>query len=95
MLHVQTGVAPDADVNKELHRLTFSLPGVEERPTIVSLPGALGMWLSDNVAVARPKAIVSGREFAHIHPDGSLHAPLPLDRTLELEEAGWGGERHP
>jgi len=92
--HVQIGVDPSEPINEKLRRLAFTLPGLEERPTIVSLPGAKGMWLTDEVAISRPKAIVSGREFAHIHTDGSLHAPLPLDRALELEKKGWG-ERHP
>lgn len=35
------------------------------------------MWLSEEAPVARPEAIVARREFAHIHPDGSLHALLP------------------
>ena len=52
------------------------------------------MWLSDDIALAHPETIVSGREFAHIHPDGSLHAPLPYERALEVAEKGWG-ERHP
>ncbi len=92
--HVQIGVASVQAVNDELHRRAFALPGVEDRPTIVSLPGARGMWLSDDIALANPGAIVSGREFAHIHPDGSLHAPLPYERALEVAEKGWG-ERHP
>ena len=92
--HVQIGVEPVTAVNEELYRRTFALPGVEEHPTIVSLPGAIGMWLSDDLAVAHPEAIVNGREFAHIHPDGSLHAPLPYERALEVAEKGWG-ERHP
>ena len=92
--HVQIGVEPVAAVNDELSRRAFALPGVENRPTIVSLPGARGMWLSDDIALAHPEAIVSGREFAHIHPDGSLHAPLPYERALEVAEKGWG-ERHP
>ncbi len=92
--HTQIGVDPVADVNAELFRLAYALPGVEDRPTIVSLPGGRGMWLDHNIPVIHPKAIVSGREFAHIHTDGSLHAPLPLDRALEVEETGWG-ERHP
>jgi len=92
--HVQVGVKPDAEVTDELLRLVFTLPGVEKRPTIVSLPGATGIWLADDVPIVHPKAIVSGREFAHIHPDGSLHAPLPLERALELSNKGWG-ERHP
>ena len=92
--HVQLDVAFVAAVNEELIRRAYSLPGVEERPTIVSLPGALGMWLSEDIPLANPSAIVSGREFAHIHPDGSLHAPLPFARALEVAETGWG-ERHP
>jgi phospholipase/carboxylesterase len=92
--HVQIGVEPVTAVNDELFRRAFALPGVEDRPTIVSLPGARGMWLSEDIALAHPEAIVNGREFAHIHPDGSLHAPLPYERALEVAEKGWG-ERHP
>jgi len=92
--HIQLGVDPDSEVNQELFKRAFMLPDLEKRPTIVSLPGAIGMWLADGVPVEHPKAIVSGREFAHIHTDGSLHAPLPLKRALELEQKGWG-ERHP
>lgn len=92
--HVQIGVVPVDEINKELNRLAFSLPGVEKRPTIVSLPGATGVWLTEDLPVRRPQAIASGREFSHIHPDGSLHAPLPYKRALELEKKGWG-ERHP
>lgn len=92
--HTQIGVDPVPEVNDELFRRAYSLPGVENRPTIVSLPGARGMWLEDSIPVVHPEAIVSGREFAHIHEDGSLHAPLPLERALEVAETGWG-ERHP
>jgi len=92
--HVQIGVTSNAEINEKLFKLAFVLHGVEKRPTIVSLPGATGMWLDKDVAVEQPKAIVRGREFAHIHTDGSLHAPLPLERALELERKGWG-ELHP
>ncbi len=92
--HVQIDVEPVTTVNDELYRRVFALPGVEDRPTVVSLPGARGMWLSDDLALVHPEAIVNGREFAHIHPDGSLHAPLPFERALEVAEKGWG-ERHP
>ena len=85
---------PVQAVNDELHRRAFALPDVENHPTIVSLPGTQGMWLNDEVPLAHPEVIVSGREFAHIHPDGSLHAPLPYERALEAVEKGWA-ERHP
>lgn len=92
--HVQIGVELVEDVNDKLHQLAFCLPDVENRPTIVSLPGARGIWISDEIPLAHPEIIVSGREFAHIHPDGSLHAPLPYARALEAVQQGWA-ERHP
>ena len=92
--HVQIGVDIVPPVNDELYRLAFALPDVENRPTIVSLPGARGMWLRDELTLIHPEVIVSGREFAHIHPDGSLHVPLPYERALEAVEKGWA-ERHP
>jgi hypothetical protein len=92
--HVQIGVEPITAINDELFRRVFALPGVENRPTIVSLPGALGMWLSDDTPLVHSEVIVAGREFAHIHPDGSLHLPLPFERALEVAVKGWG-ERHP
>lgn len=92
--HIQLNVEPQTDINTELSRLAFSIPGVENRPTVVSLAGARGLWLQKSVPIVEPKAIVAGREFAHIHSDGSLHLPLPLARAIELSEKGWG-ERHP
>ena len=88
--HQQIGVEPVPEVNEELFRRAFSLPGVENRPSAFSLPGARGLWINDSVPIVRQDQIVSGREFAHIHPDGSLHASLPIDRAQEAVEAGWG-----
>ena len=92
--HTQIDVDAVPEVHDELFRRTFALPDVENRPTIVSLPGARGVWLSDGVPIAHPEAIVAGREFTHIHPDGSLHTPLPFERAIEAVDAGWA-ERHP
>lgn len=92
--HMQVGVTVSSGINKKVFQRAFSLPGVENQSTIVSLPGARGLWLNKNITLAHPKAIVSGREFAHIHRDGSLHAPLPYKRALEVDKKGWG-ERHP
>ena len=36
----------------------------------------------------------TGREFAHVHADGSLHLWLPVERALEVHETQWG-ELHP
>lgn len=92
--HVQIGETKNSAITDELHRLTFSIPGLEMRPTIASLPGTTGIWLQDDMPVAHPTAIVAGREFAHIHTDGSLHAALPFNRASEVTEKKWG-ERHP
>ena len=92
--HTQIDIDPVPEVHDELFRRTFALPDVEDRPTIASLPGARGIWISEGVSLAHPEAIVAGREFAHIHADGSLHVSLPFERAIEAVDAGWA-ERHP
>jgi phospholipase/carboxylesterase len=94
MPHTQIGVSPIPEVNAELFRRSFSLPGVENRPTIISVPGARALWLDDTVAEVRPGVILAGREFAHIHPDGSMHLTLPAERARAAITAGWA-EVHP
>jgi hypothetical protein len=92
--HVQIGIKSVPEIDTELLRQVSTLASVEIRPTVVSLPGAKGFWLNENLPLAHPEVIVGGREFAHIHPDGSLHASLPPKRAHEAVKAGWG-IRHP
>lgn len=92
--HVQLDAAPVPEVDAELRRRVFLLPGVEDRETVVSLPGARGLWLAEDLDLARPEILLAGREFAHIHPDGSLHVWMPVDRAEEAAEKNWG-ELHP
>jgi phospholipase/carboxylesterase len=94
MPHTQIGVQPVPEVNAELHRRAFALPGVAARATIISVPGARALWLDEAMELAHPEVIVAGREFTHIHPDGSLHLPLPAQRASEAIAAGWA-EPHP
>jgi phospholipase/carboxylesterase len=94
MPHTQIGVQPVPEVNAELHRRAFALPGVSARPTIISVPGARALWLDEPMELAHPEVIVAGREFTHIHPDGSLHLPLPPERAGAAVAAGWA-EPHP
>lgn len=75
--HVQIDVVPQPDLAAALLTRVAELPDVEIRETVISLPGAKGFWLADDLELARPEAIVGGREFAHMHPDGSLHASEP------------------
>jgi hypothetical protein len=94
MPHSQIGVQPVPAVNAELYRRAFSLPNVTNQPTVISVPGARALWLDEHVPLAHLEAIAAGREFAHIHPDGSLHASLSPERAREAIEAGWA-EPHP
>lgn len=94
MPHTQIGVQPVPEVNQELFRRAYSLPDVENRPTVVSVPGARALWLREGLPLEHPEVIVAGREFAHIHPDGSLHASLPPERARQAIQAGWA-EPHP
>ena len=87
--HMQIGIEPDPDISAELLKRVSLLPGVDVRRTIISLPGALGFWVTEEVSLARPDVIVGGREFAHQHPDGSLHASLPPALARDAINAGW------
>lgn len=87
--HVQIGVEPVPEISAELLRRVSEITGIEIQPTIVSLPGALGFWVTEDVPLARPDVIVRGREFAHVHPDGSLHASLPPALADQAVKAGW------
>lgn len=87
--HVQINVDSVAAVDAELLRRVSNLPSVEVRPTVISLPGAKGFWLKSGLPLHRPDAIVGGREFAHVHPDGSLHASLPPKRAAAAVRTGW------
>lgn len=92
--HVQLDAPSVPEVDAELRRRAFLLPGVEDRASVLSLPGARGLWMADDVEVARQDVLGGSREFAHIHPDGSLHVWLPIERALEVDRAKWG-ELHP
>ncbi len=94
MPHAQIGVEPIPEVNAELFRRAFALPDVRNEPTRISIPGARALWLREDLPLAHPEVIAVGREFAHIHPDGSLHVSLPPERAREAITAGWA-ELHP
>ena len=87
--HVQIGVEAQPALSAELLRRVSALSGVEVRRTVISLPGAKGFWITEGVPLAHPEAIVGGREFAHVHPDGSLHAALHPEAARAAVAAGW------
>jgi len=92
--HIQTDAVPVPDVDAELRRRVFSIPGIEEAESSLSLPGARSLLLSDDLELARPEVLPGGREFGHFHPDGSLHLWLAVERAIEVAETKWG-ELHP
>ena len=87
--HTQIGVRAVPALSEALLKRVAELPGVELGATRVSLPGALGFQLQDGLPLAHPEVIVGGREFAHLHPDGSLHASLDPELAREAIQAGW------
>jgi len=87
--HIQLGVETQPELVEELLRRVATIPDVEIRNTIISLPGTKGFWLNDALPLVRPEIIISGREFAHMHPDGSLHASLPTPLAKEAIDKGW------
>ena len=92
--HVQRDVETNPDLDSELRRRAFLFPGITSEPSAVSLPGAVQLALDRDLDLASPDVIASSGEFAHIHPDGSLHVWLPLDVAAEVHNQKWG-EHHP
>jgi hypothetical protein len=95
--HTQLDQQPaDRHWTEELARRVFALPGVVEEPSRISVPGARALVLAGDEPMGPPEAFLTGREFAHLHPDPdhSLHAMLPTETVEEAVAAGWA-EPHP
>jgi hypothetical protein len=95
--HMQLDQQPSGSrARDELARIVFALDGVEERASIISVPGARALWLQDDVAGGPPDAFMIEREFSHLHPapDQSLHMALPLEAVRVAVDRGWA-ELHP
>ena len=85
---------PD-DIVDQMRDWAFSLAGVDEAHSLVSVPGARAMVMHD-AAACNHDAFMIGREIAHIHPkpdNGSMHVQLPENDALEVVAKGWG-EHH-
>ena len=95
--HIQLDQTSSDGMIEKLSTRAFSLDGVLEQPSQASLPGAIALTLSPELA-ARSEAVIVGREFGHIHArpngGGSLHLRLPTDQANEVVNTGWG-EWHP
>ena len=87
--HAQVDVEPDASLLASLAARCFAIDGVEENRTQVSVPGTRALWVAPDIPIVHGSG-VHGREFAHLHPDGSLHVSLPADRANEVIDQAWG-----
>lgn len=87
--HMQIGISPIARLTEEMLRRVEAVQGINLETTRIGFPGSVGFMLSEDLAVAQPLALVAGREFAHLHPDGSLHASLSPKMAKHATEAGW------
>jgi len=87
--HHQIGVELVKEVNEELFRRVYSLPGIKNKPSVIA--NWRSLWLTDEVNVVVPEAVINGsREFGHIHDDGSLHIFLEPNRAAEAVADCWG-----
>jgi hypothetical protein len=86
--HTQIGVDLVPEVNTELFRRVFSVPGIEQHVSSGSFSGTQGLWLAEDIPNLHP-GIITGQEFGHIHPDGSLHITLDPERAAEAVQARW------
>ena len=75
--HQQLNAETTPEVIAELYSRIFSLEVLEECATNLGLQGTRAIWLTEDVTISRPECVPGGREFAHIHIDGSLHSVLP------------------
>lgn len=85
--HIQIDVEPVPEVHEEMIRRIYAIPGIEDRPSVIS--SWRGLWLSEDVSVVQAEALIDEREFGHIHNDGSLHIFLDSRRAIQAVNAGW------
>lgn len=72
-------------------------PDVREERTRISVSTTRALWLDESVAAAHNDAFMppeGGREFAHVHADGSMHLCVSDEAVVEMVSKSWG-EPHP
>lgn len=87
--HMQIGISPVEQLSEEMLRRVDAVQGINLETTRIGFPGSVGFMLSEVIPTAQPLAMVAGREFAHLHPDGSLHASLSPEMARHATETGW------
>ncbi|MET1260127.1 phospholipase [Flagellimonas sp. DF-77] len=86
----------DLSFVNELRDWAFQLEFIEQRPSAISVPGALAMCMDEDRKCTDCNAFMIGTEFAHFHPhpDYSLHLGLSTKDAEITIAKGWG-EWHP
>jgi hypothetical protein len=90
--HQQITQHGKAELWDELLARCATLPDVTVMDeSLVSVPGARGLWLNEDVPKGPEDAFHLEREFAHVHtrPDASIHLQLPLELAAVAMGAGW------
>ena len=93
--HIQLDAQPVAELVDALAELCFGLPDVEEQPTGTFLAESRALCVTADGPEPRPEALMTGREFGHIHPNGDMHIVLPPERARQAVEAGWAAALPP
>jgi hypothetical protein len=88
--HEQLTQSGTVALRERLHERAGALPGVIEGPNRTSTPSIWTFLLEPEYAVGPREAFLTGGEFAHLHPDGSLHLTLPRELGDEVVVQGWG-----
>lgn len=82
------------DIYKKYHDWMFSaFPKVRKEATRISVSTSIAMWLDENEEVAHTDAFVpphGGREFTHLHLDGSIHTVVATEIEDEIIAKKWG-----
>ncbi|MEM9544867.1 MAG: hypothetical protein AAGA77_02785 [Bacteroidota bacterium] len=95
--HTQLNQQPeDLSYIQSLMDWAFDLGHIEKRPSAISVPGSIAMWMDKNHTCKSCNAFMIGTEFAHFHPhpDRSMHLGLSEDDATTIINKGWG-EWHP
>ncbi|NER13516.1 hypothetical protein GWK08_08715 [Leptobacterium flavescens] len=82
------------EIYKKLHDWMFStFPKVRKEATRISVPTTVAMWLDENEDVGHIDAFMippGGREFTHLHLDGSIHTIVATEVENEIMDKKWG-----
>lgn len=82
------------DIYHTFHDWMFNtFPKVRKEPTRISVPTSIAMWLDEKENVGHIDAFMppsGGREFTHLHLDGSIHTVVDTETEEEIIRKNWG-----